>query len=101
MAEHEALSDKEQGRTALLTKEALNRKTKKKFVRLLHPSSGSCETLICESRSSLVVMCDRGDHLERVQLVSAEVGSLGGLPQLNHSGLPELCISKKKTWSDY
>lgn len=40
-------------------------------------------------------MCDVGDHLERVQLVFAEVGSLGSLPQFNHTGLPELCIKVK------
>lgn len=50
-------------------------------------------------------MCDVGDHLERVQLVFAEVGSLGSLPQFNHTGLPELCIKVKhrggeKTQSD-
>lgn len=51
-------------------------------------------------------MCDVGNHhLERVQLVFAEVGSLGSLPQFNHTGLPELCIRVKhrggeKTQSD-
>lgn len=40
-------------------------------------------------------MCDVGGHLQRVQLVFAEVGSLGSLPQFNHTGLPELCIGVK------
>lgn len=40
-------------------------------------------------------MCDVGDHLERVQLVFAQVGSLGSLPQFNHTGLPERCIRVK------
>lgn len=30
-------------------------------------------------------------YLERVQLIVAQVGPLGGLPQLDHAGLPELC----------
>lgn len=40
----------------------------------------------------MAATCDVGDHLERVQLVFAQVGSLGSLPQFNHTGLPELCI---------
>lgn len=32
----------------------------------------------------------RKSYLERVQLVVGEVGSLGSLPQFNHSGLPKL-----------
>lgn len=40
-------------------------------------------------------MCDLGDNLERVQLIFAEVSSLGSLPQFNHTGLPELCIRIK------
>lgn len=41
-------------------------------------------------------MCPKNCHkrswsyLERVQLILSEVGSLGSLPQFNHSGLPKL-----------
>lgn len=56
---------------------------------------------MCGSTSVLVVMRDPGDNLERVQLVFAEVGSLGSLPQLDHTGLPELCRAKHRgaKWS--
>lgn len=39
-------------------------------------------------------------HLERVQLVVAQVGSLGSLPQFDHTGLPELCVRVKTQFSD-
>lgn len=36
-------------------------------------------------------------YLERVQLILAEVASLGSLPQFNHAGLPKLCGGGRQT----
>lgn len=65
-------------------------------------SSGFCLPLLmgssphgCEVKQSMKRSGGRAGkmsgYLERVQLIVAQVGSLGGLPQLDHAGFPELC----------
>lgn len=69
---------------------------------LMGSSPHGCEVKQSTKRSACRVERLSG-HLQRVQLVVAQVGSLGGLPQLDHAGLPELCrwrkdIKRRQAW---